>query len=82
MRKLCIIAAAYPPNIKGGGEKSTQLLANGLAELGNEVTVLTIDKTDSQFMDGAVTVQTIRSPNIYWNFKHRQPAAKKTAMAR
>lgn len=77
MRKLCIIAAAYPPNIKGGGEKSTQLLANGLAELGNDVTVLTIDKTDSQFMDGAVTVQTIRSPNIYWNFKHRQPAAKK-----
>lgn len=77
MRKICIIAAAYPPNIKGGGEKSTQLLARGLAALDNDITVLTVDNADSQFMDKNVRVQTIRSPNIYWNFKHNQPPVRK-----
>ncbi len=77
MKKLCIIAAAYPPNVKGGGEKSTQLLAKGLAELGNQVTVLTIDKRDHEFDDGAVRVKTMLSPNIYWNFKHKEPAYRK-----
>lgn len=77
MKKVCIVAAAYPPNIKGGGEKSTQLLAKGLSQLGNAVTVLTIDNEESEFEDEDVHVQTIRSPNIYWNFKHAQPAFKK-----
>lgn len=77
MKKLCIIAAAYPPNVKGGGEKSTQLLAKGLSAIGNQVTVLTIDKQDSEFYDEAVRVRTIRSPNIYWNFKHTEPAYRK-----
>lgn len=77
MKKVCIIAAAYPPNVKGGGEKSTQLLAQGLSDLGNQVTVLTIDNMESDFQDGNVRVRTIRSPNIYWNFKHTQPAVKK-----
>ncbi|MCX4189097.1 glycosyltransferase family 4 protein [Methylophaga sp. OBS3] len=77
MRKYCIVAAAYPPNIKGGGEKSTQLLAKGLSALGNDVTVLTIDHEEGQYMDNDVLVKTIRTPNIYWNFKHTQPAHKK-----
>lgn len=77
MKKICIIAAAYPPHIKGGGEKSTQLLARGLAQLGNDVTVLTIDHKEKEFYDENVLVRTIRSPNIYWNFKHNQPAVKK-----
>ncbi|WP_297813168.1 glycosyltransferase family 4 protein [uncultured Methylophaga sp.] len=77
MKKLCIIAAAYPPNIKGGGEKSTQLLAQGLSYLGNEVTVLTVDHKVHQFRDGEVLVKAIRTPNIYWNFKHSQPPVRK-----
>ncbi|MTI62582.1 glycosyltransferase family 4 protein [Methylophaga sp.] len=77
MKKLCIIAAAYPPNVKGGGEKSTQLLAKGLSALGNEVTVLTIDHRDNEFQDDTVRVRTILSPNVYWNFKHSEPAFRK-----
>ena len=41
--KILIVASLYYPNIKGGGEISTQLLAEGLVKNGHNVVVVTID---------------------------------------
>lgn len=78
-RKILITCAAYPPNVKGGGEKSTQLLAQGLSQLGHDVHVLTISDRAVEYLDtdGSTQVRAIQSPNIYWNFRPQSSAVKK-----
>jgi glycosyltransferase involved in cell wall biosynthesis len=66
--RLLIVSAAYPPNVKGGGEVSTGLLASKLASAGHEVNVLTISDAPSHDIIEGVAVKRIVSPNIYWNF--------------
>lgn len=62
-----IICAAYPPDIKGGAEISTQLLAEGLARAGHQVDVLTIAEHPRQEMVEGVRITRIPTPNIYWS---------------
>jgi glycosyltransferase involved in cell wall biosynthesis len=71
VRKILLVCAAYPPDIKGGGEKSTQILAQSLSALGHVVRVLTISDRPGLRLDsdGRTQVCSIRSPNIYWNFR-------------
>jgi glycosyltransferase involved in cell wall biosynthesis len=73
-KKILIVSAAYPPDIKGGGEKSTQLLAQGLTDLDNDVTVLTCSQNENERIDpnGKIKIISIVSPNIYWNFNPQQ----------
>lgn len=73
LQRLLIISGNYPPHTVGGGEIATQLLAQGFAEAGLEVRVLTCGEIEEQRMDGRVTVSSIRSPNIYWRYLSTLP---------
>lgn len=59
----------YPPYIKGGGEISTNLLAENLAKLGIDVTVLTFDYRPRVEVKNNVKVKRITTPNIYWSYE-------------
>ena len=39
--KILFLSAQYPPETKGGGELSTHLIAQGLQQLGHDITVVT-----------------------------------------
>lgn len=80
MRTL-ICARAYPPDIAGGGEISTKLIAEGISQLGEEVHVLTFtdDQARTDSVQG-VEVHRIQCPNAYWSIHSKsQNRAKKIA---
>ena len=72
--RIGILAAAYPPDIRGGGEISTKLIAESLAEEGAEVFVLAAAESRDEYLQGSVHIQRVSSPNFYWNF--RPPKSK------
>lgn len=69
--KLLMLASAYPPDTKGGGEVSTQLLAEALLRRGHDIQILTISDNASNDIVNDVPVERIKSPNIYWNYKKK-----------
>jgi len=69
-QRVLVVSGNYPPHVVGGGEIATQILAAGLAEAGSTVHVLTIATEKDLRNDGRVTVESVRSPNIYWRFTH------------
>jgi glycosyltransferase involved in cell wall biosynthesis len=75
--KIAILAAAYPPSIRGGGEISTQILAESLHQEGASVHVLSCAATQQCYIENGVHIQTIRSPNINWNFSPDRNLAQK-----
>ncbi len=77
--RVLLICAAFPPLGKGGGPVSSQLLARGLADRGNVVRVLTVGDAEDLRDEGGMEVQTIRSPNVYWNYWKPNPIAAKLA---
>jgi glycosyltransferase involved in cell wall biosynthesis len=75
--KIALIAGYYPPDIKGGGEISTQILAEILTGAGADVHVLTCGTASSSTYEDGIAVERIRSPNLYWDFDARpSPLAK------
>lgn len=58
--RIAIITNTYPPRL-GGLEAHVENLAQGLADLGHDVWVLTIGRTRGRRLDGAVRVLTGRS---------------------
>lgn len=61
--KILLVSEWFPPDVKGGGELSAELLALNLAEAGHEVHVLT-SKTDAQSYSpprGALMHRTLQS---------------------
>lgn len=68
IERVLIVAGNYPPHIVGGGEIATQIIAEWLASNGVTVRVITCGKTESTRIDNGVTIQSVRSPNIYWRF--------------
>lgn len=76
---ILLIAGYYPPDVKGGGEISTQVLAQILSDAGCNVTVLTCSDSESREMDKAVSVWRILSPNLYWDFHVEQSRLRKLA---
>ncbi|HEY0185084.1 MAG TPA: glycosyltransferase family 4 protein [Rhodopila sp.] len=75
--RIAMIAGYYPPDVRGGGEISTQLLAQLLARAGCDVQVITCGLREEQTIDGPVTVRRMLSPNIYWNYRTRASLPKK-----
>ena len=76
--KILIVASLYPPYVKGGGEISTQLLAEGLQAEGFDVVVLSIGKNYSEKIINGIKVFRIPSKNIYWSYESDiQPKIKK-----
>jgi glycosyltransferase involved in cell wall biosynthesis len=73
--KVLLVCAAFPPHGKGGGPAASQAIARSLAEH-NDVVVVTVSDTYEQWQDGKITVKSIGSPNIYWNYwkTHSAPA--------
>jgi glycosyltransferase involved in cell wall biosynthesis len=70
VKRILIVCSGYPPDIKGGGEKSTQILAQGLSARGHEVRVLAAACKDEERVDtdGRTHIKMVHSSNIYWNF--------------
>jgi glycosyltransferase involved in cell wall biosynthesis len=77
IKRIIIISGNYPPNITGGGEIATQILARGLAAKGVEVRVLTCSEHEELRLDGDVLVDCVRSPNIYWRFGSMKSTVEK-----
>lgn len=77
--KILIVCSAYPPNIKGGGEKSTQILAQGLSAKGHQVQVVTVANEAGEYWDtdGKTHIKSFTSSNIYWNFRNNQSTLQK-----
>lgn len=71
--KLVLCASAYPPDIRGGGEISTALIAKGLTDIGIDVTVVTFTdgKAKRESQDG-VDVLRLNCPNVYWSMRSDQ----------
>ncbi|MDD3049330.1 MAG: glycosyltransferase [Bacilli bacterium] len=57
--KILMATPYYDPNIVGGAEISTQLIAEGLAERGHEVDVITVGIEDSIKIMNGVKIYTI-----------------------
>ena len=75
--RILIISGYYPPNIVGGGDISTRILAEGLAAQGSDVCVLTCAEGENRSLIGGVAVNYVRSPNIYWRFGRTRSALEK-----
>lgn len=65
--RVLIVAGSYPPDIRGGGEISTRILAESLAALDCTVDVLTCAQAERWDEGPDVQIHRIRSPNLYWN---------------
>lgn len=71
MKKILIACRAYYPDVAGGGEISTRLLAEKLAGAGYDVEVLSIsDKTSTQFYNG-IKISRLEYRNVYWSFQNK-----------
>ena len=70
--KILLFNSLYYPNVIGGAELSTQLLAEGLKSKGIEpVVVCTAEQNRTDFVNG-VKVYYLRTPNLYWLCRGRQ----------
>lgn len=66
--RILIFNELYNPYSKGGAEKSTQLLAESLSKLGNEVHICTSSKKESNETINGVFIHRRKQHNIYWSF--------------
>lgn len=77
MKKVLIFCRSYYPHISGGGEISTQSLAENLVSLGYEVKVITISSSFSKENINNVLVERLRFKNIYWSYESSNSFIKK-----
>lgn len=76
--KILIFNELYTPNIFGGAEISTQLLAEALVGLGYEVHVCTSSEVESDEVVNGVYIHRRKQRNIYWSYcKDGKPFWKK-----
>ena len=76
--KIAIVSSSYHPYYKGGGEHSVKYLAEGLAEQGEEVIVITAYRQDQDDIVAGVRVRRVKHPNVYWSYEsEHQPKYKK-----
>jgi glycosyltransferase involved in cell wall biosynthesis len=70
--KIAIFSNLYSPNILGGAEKSTQLLAEGLLKKGlKPIVITTADRSYVDHVNG-VKVYYVHYANLYWRYKSRE----------
>jgi glycosyltransferase involved in cell wall biosynthesis len=74
--KIGIVAGSYPPDVKGGGEISTELLARILTRAGCEVFVLAGSNADLRESQDNIRIHRIPSPNIYWDLDAKRGTVK------
>lgn len=73
--RVLMVNNLYAPNVRGGAERSVQLLAEALAVAGVEVTVVSADERSGAPVElNGVKVVTLGVPNVYWPFGDAQPS--------
>lgn len=76
--KILIVSTLYPPNIIGGAERSTAILAQALVEDGLEVVVITLNpkggETEVLYRNG-VKIYYVPLKNIYFPFTSKKPSS-------
>jgi len=77
--RILLACAAFPPNGKGGGPASSELIAMGLTNLGNTVRVLTVSGEQSTQRRDGFEIKTLRSLNVHWDYWKNNPAWRKLA---
>lgn len=65
-KKILIFNSLYYPNIMGGAEISTQILAEGLKKKGLEPIVVATADEDKVDHVNSVKVYYVKTPNLYW----------------
>ena len=75
--KILIVSSLYFPYIKGGGEISTKLLAEGLNAKGFDVKVYSISNKEKDDIINGVHVHRVKTSNIYWSFNAPSSKLKK-----
>lgn len=70
-QKVLILCAAFPPRGKGGGPLSSYQFSKALSDK-YEVKVVTVGEQAIQEVYDGVPVSVIKSPNIYWDYLHKQ----------
>jgi glycosyltransferase involved in cell wall biosynthesis len=75
--KILVISAAYPPDVRGGGELSTQILAEALARQGVQVSVLAAAEVDSREFENGVEIRRCASPNHPWHLNQNRTTFEK-----
>lgn len=73
--KILIFNHVYTPYQKGGAEVSTQLLAESLSALGNEVHVCTTAPEDKDENINSVIVHRFKEHNLYWSYENEKASA-------
>ncbi|NBN64897.1 glycosyltransferase [Pannonibacter tanglangensis] len=75
--RILMACAAFPPNLPGGAQTSSLMLARMLQSQGADITVVNVgDVAGVEDVQG-LRVHRIRSPNIYWDYLKRRPNWKK-----
>jgi glycosyltransferase involved in cell wall biosynthesis len=77
--RLLLACAAYPPSGKGGGPAASESIARALSSLGHSVHVVTVANENTNELRDGVTIHTLPSLNVYWNYWKSNPAYKKLA---
>ena len=79
-KKILIACSCYYPDVKGGGEVSTKLLAEALSEKGYQVVVVAVSDHDSVDEVNGIKVYRVRFKNLYWTYeKDKYSGLKKIA---
>lgn len=79
--KVVFLTARYPPDVQGGGELSTKILAEALVQSGVAVSVLTGAPTDARAEERGVLIHRLRSLHRWWGKPlAERPVSRETAL--
>ena len=67
-KKIVLFNTLYFPNIIGGAERSTQLIAETLLKKGFDVFVVCTSDVDKEDIVNGVKVYYVHVPNIFWRY--------------
>jgi glycosyltransferase involved in cell wall biosynthesis len=66
--KVMIMNSLYQPNIIGGAEKSTQVIAENLKRLKHDPVVVTVADSDKVDYINGIKVYYVSHSNVYWSY--------------
>lgn len=75
--KVLLFNTLYYPNIVGGAERSTQLIAETLLKKGFDVIVICTSKKDQIDIVNGVKVYYVYIPNIFWRYEAKNQSTIK-----